>query len=84
MTNVDTEIESIVPILWMGPAVFRVTAADELCVLVRRGNHGWYACSSVREVFDGGAKIADTGADLLEAAEKALAVARVPSELLEL
>ena len=54
----DITIKTIKPILWMGPAVFKITASDERSVLVRLGNHGWYACSSVREVHDGGAKVA--------------------------
>jgi hypothetical protein len=35
-------------------------------------------------VFDGGARVAHADADLLEAAEKALALAGVPTKLLEL
>jgi hypothetical protein len=83
MKNESVSIKSIEPILWMGPAVFKVTASDERRVLVRLGNHGWYACSSVREVH-GGAKVAERDADLLEASKHALALAAVPGELLEL
>lgn len=82
--NVDIKIKTIAPILWLGPGVFQITATDDLRVLVRRGNHGWYACSSAEEAFDGGAKVAGCDADLLEASAKALALARAPDDLFEL
>lgn len=53
-------------------------------MLVRGDNRGWHACSSTEQVFDGGARVADADADLLEAAGKALALAGVPTKLLEL
>jgi hypothetical protein len=82
----DNNIKSktIVPILWMGPKVFEITSTDDLRVLVRGDNRGWCACSSAQQVFDGGARVAHADADLLEAAEKALALAGVPTKLLEL
>jgi hypothetical protein len=85
MTNdTNIEIKTIEPILWMGPKAFKITSTDDLHVLVRGDNHGWHACSSAQQVFDGGARVANADADLLEAAEKALALAGVPTKLLEL
>jgi hypothetical protein len=78
------KIKTIEPVLWMGPKAFKVTSTGDLCVLVRGDNRGWHACSSTEQVLDGGAKVADADADLLEAAGKALALAGVPTELLEL
>jgi hypothetical protein len=85
MTNDShIKIKTIQPVLWMGPKAFKVTSTGDLCVLVRGDNRGWHACSSTEQVFDGGARVADADADLLEAAEKALALAGVPTKLLEL
>jgi hypothetical protein len=85
MTNDShTKIKTIQPVLWMGPKAFKVTSTDDLCVFVRGDNRGWHACSSAQQVFDGGARVANADADLLEAAEKALALAGVPTKLLEL
>jgi hypothetical protein len=85
MTNENNiGIKTIEPVLWMGPKAFKITSTNDLCVLVRGDNRGWHACSSTEQVFDGGSRVADADADLLEAAGKALALAGVPSKLLEL
>jgi hypothetical protein len=79
-----SEVKSIMPVSWMGPDVFHVTSSDDVSVLMRHDHHGWHACSSKEEVFDGGAIVAGGRADMLEAAAKALATAGVPARLLQL
>jgi hypothetical protein len=83
-TNTAIEVKSIMPVSWMGPDVFHVTAASEVAVLMRLDHRGWHACSSKEEAFDGGAFVANGSVDLLEAAAKALAMAGVPATLLRL
>lgn len=78
------EVKSIMPVSWMGPDVFHVTSTGEVAVLMRLDHLGWHACSSTEEVFDGGAVVASSSADLIEAAAKALALGGVPATLLRL
>jgi hypothetical protein len=67
-----SKIKSIDPIFGMGPAVFRITATNDLRVFVRRDDRGGHVCSSVREVYDGGSRVAGADSDLLEAAREGL------------
>ncbi len=84
MSHKTIEIANIRPMPAFGPATFEVNSTDNLRVLLRRDNHDWKASSSIREIFDGGSRVAGPDADLLEAAKAALALAAVPSRLLEL
>lgn len=85
MTNGGTkDIASIRPMFGFGAATFEINSTDSLRVLLRRDGHGWKACSSVSEVFDGGSRVAGPDIDLLQAAKAALALATVPSRLLNL
>ncbi|WFU23568.1 hypothetical protein QA649_37040 [Bradyrhizobium sp. CB1717] len=65
---------TIRPASWLAPDVFYVGTDDERGVLLRLDGDVWRACSSAVQVFEGGISVAGKNVDLIEAAERAIAL----------
>lgn len=75
---------TIRPASWLGPDVYYVGVDDERGVLLRLDGDVWRACSSATQVFEGGIFVARKNIDLIEAAERAVALGLDPLFLRQL
>lgn len=65
---------TIRPASWLAADVFYVGVDDERGVLLRLDSDMWRACSPATQVFEGGVFVARKNVDLVEAAERAVAL----------
>ncbi|WIW45357.1 hypothetical protein ML401_28490 [Bradyrhizobium sp. 62B] len=74
LMSYQTPSFTIRPASWLAPDVFYVGVDDERGVLLRLDRDVWRACSSPTQVFEGGIFVARKNVDLIEAAERAIAL----------